>query len=105
MDPTASASFSRHLVFSRDNFADFWAALTARVRRDNYADLVYSGAFAHPMLAYQQTRQATFTQTGIPTLTAAELDMDPLGLQHQFEARAAAIPNSPSLSKDYVHNL
>ena len=79
MDPAhASAALSsRHLVFDRDNFADFWAALTVRVRRDNYADLVYSGEFAHPLLAYQQTHAQLFQQHGVPVLTAAGIDMDP----------------------------
>ena len=86
MDPAhASAALSsRHLVFDRDNFADFWAALTVRVRRDNYADLVYSGEFPHPLLAYQQTHAQLFQQHGVPVLTAAGIDMDPLGIQHRF---------------------
>ena len=67
MDPMhASTTRSRHLVFDRDNFADYWAALTVRVRRDNYADLVYSGDFAHPLLAYQRTMQNCSPNTASP---------------------------------------
>ena len=96
MDPAhASAAHSRHLVFDRDNFADFWVALTVRVRRDNYADLVYSGQLPHPLLAYQQAHADLFTANNIPALTAAQIDLDPLGTQQQFLTYAREAADGP----------
>ena len=78
------------LVFDADNFADYWAVLISRVRRDDFADRVYSGALAHPLVAFQFRHAAVFAQLHIPTLSREALSFDPLGLYDQFMARAAA---------------
>ena len=75
MDPHPSADFrnDRRLTFTATHFTDYWAALSVRIRRDNFADLVFSG------------------DHGLPVRSIDHLDEDPLGFYQQLSNRVNAL--------------
>ena len=95
----ASAALARRplLVFSRDNFDDFWTALLADVRADDIADQVYTGSLQHPLVQYQWAHQQYLAHLGIPLLAPEEFSRDPMGLYDNFISQVyrnnAAMPN------------
>jgi len=84
---TSADRGDRRLTFNATYFSDYWAALCARIRRDNFADLVYSGSLQHPLLNFQAQNAAQFQHHGIVMLSKEQLDMDPLGYYQQFVHR------------------
>ena len=45
------------LWYSREQFADFWTALTSRVRQQDNCDQLFTGAMEHPLIALQRDNQ------------------------------------------------
>jgi hypothetical protein len=89
MDPHTSAELrnDRRLTFTATHFSDYWAALSVRIRRDNFADLVFAGALKHPLLHFQAQYAAQFIHHGIPVLSSEQLNEDPLGYYQQLSNR------------------
>ena len=53
MDPDLPDQNRRRLVFSQENFDDYWIALMARIRINEDADRLVSGTSSHPITAFQ----------------------------------------------------
>lgn len=62
-----------HLVYSREQFDDYLVALLARIRFDDEADRIISGAAKHPLLNFR-----------LLPFTAMQLIEDPIGCYVQF---------------------
>ena len=96
MDQLTSATrVARRLTFNSTFFSDYWAALCARIRRDNFADLVYSRILEHPLLQFQADNAELFQHYGIITLSREQLDTDPLGYYQQFVTRITGLHLDP----------
>ena len=61
------------LVFSRDNFDDYWTALLSDCRSDDVADRVYTGSLQHQLLAFQVTNAEALQALEIPILPANQI--------------------------------
>ena len=72
------------LVFSRDNFDDYWTALLSDCRSDDVADRVYTGSLQHPLLTFQVTNAEALQALEIPILPATQFDLDPLDIYSRF---------------------
>ena len=57
------------LVFSRDNFDDYWTALLSDCRSDD----VYTGSLQHQLLAFQVTNAEALQALEIPILPANQI--------------------------------
>ena len=112
MDQLTSATrVARRLTFNSTFFSDYWAALCARIRRDNFADLVYSRILEHPLLQFQADNAELFQHYGIITLSREQLDTDPLGYYQQFVTRITGLHLDPQddhafdmVPRDRVHH-
>ena len=72
------SSLSRRLAFSRENFDDYFVALTAKLRSDVNADQVIFGELQHPLIRFQQTNQAALQQLNVEFVFPATLFADPV---------------------------
>ena len=72
------------LVFSRDNFDDYWTALLSDCRSDDVADHVYTGSLQHPLLTFQVTNAEALQALEIQILPATQFDLDPLDIYSRF---------------------
>ena len=53
-----SASKLPPLWYSSEQFADYWTALTSRVRQDDELDKLFTGIMAHPLVALQNSNRS-----------------------------------------------
>ena len=67
------------LWYSSEQFADYWTALTSRVRQDDDLDKLFTGIMAHPLITLQKSNQSQITDDYHLTLISEEkLKADPI---------------------------
>ena len=72
------------LLYSRENFADYWTALHAQLCRTEECDQLVSGRLSHPLVALADRRQGELYRLGVLAPTAEQLDRDPIGCCDEF---------------------
>ena len=77
-EASSKSALSRRLAFSRENFDDYFVALTAKLRSDANADLVLSGELQRPLIRFQQTNQASLQLLNVEFVFPATLFADPV---------------------------
>ena len=77
-------SSRRRLLYSRDQFDDYWIALMSKLRINEDADALISGRSSHPLLSYQRTNQTALQILGAIILSSQDLIEDPFGCYERF---------------------
>ena len=75
------------LVYSRDQFDDYWIALMSKLRLNDDADALISGRSPHPLLSFQRANQAALQLLGFLILSDIQLIEDPFGCYERFTRR------------------
>ena len=79
MDEKESSSVVRRLTLSRENFDDYFVALTAKLRSNLEADGILSGELQHPLLHFQDRNSQALRRLNVQWVTPALLFADPVG--------------------------
>ena len=74
----------RKLFYNREQFADYWTALLARVRQTDEMDAVYSGFTPHPLIALVDEQADEIRRLRVPFVTAEQLRQNPLESTDRF---------------------
>ena len=85
-------SQTQKLLYSREQFDDYWTALLARVRQHEDCDNLYTGATKHPVLALQSQHSAQIKEYAIPLIPPDIFAANPLASATKFisEVQSAA---------------
>ena len=75
---------TQKLLYSREQFDDYWTALLARVRQHEDCDNLYTGVTQHPLLALQSQHSAQIKEYAIPLVPPDILKANPLGAATKF---------------------
>ena len=79
-----ASSSRRRLIYSREQFDDYWIALMSKLRINEDADALISGRSPHPLLSFQRANLAALRLLGVLILTANQLIEDPFGCYQRF---------------------
>ena len=74
----------RKLFYNREQFADYWTALLARVRQTDEMDSVYSGITPHPLIALVDEQANEIQRLRVPFVTREQLLRNPLESTDRF---------------------
>ena len=66
----ALATIRHRVVFSSENFDDYWISLMAKVRSNDDADSLISGETFHPLHTFQNANSSVLQRLGIRTVRA-----------------------------------
>ena len=82
----------RRLVYTREQFDDYWIALISRIHYNDEADKIVSGRSQHPLFQYQSDNADSLVVLRILPFTLRQLIEDPAGCYRRFsDALAAAL--------------
>ena len=98
-DDSQDPSKLPRLYFVRDQFADYWTKLVARVRQNDDCDRVYTGALPNPVIQLQKLCSATIAGYHVPLVTDFDLQNNPLDAVDRFQAAilvAARVSDPPT---------
>ena len=96
-DPTTT-SRRRRLVYTREQFDDYWVSLTARIRYNDEADKIISGERNHPLLQYQRDNAQNLAILRILPFTLRQLIEDPCGELPTLRLSRRSSPAKPQSS-------
>ena len=109
-DPPDSSSSSRRvrLLYSREQFDDYWIALMSKLRLNDDADALISGRSQHPLLSFQRANIAALQTLGFIILSDFQLVQDPFESYERFtNYLATALARHPGPVPEFgnLHNL
>ena len=79
MEEKDQTSVVRRLSLSRENFDDYFVALTAKLRSNLDADSILSGELQHPLLRFQENNAQSLRRLNVQWVSPASLFADPVG--------------------------
>ena len=83
-DPAPASSRRRRLVYSREQFDDYWVALISRIRYNDEADKLVSGETRHPLVSFQTDNTPSLDQMRVLPFTLRQLVENPVQCYRRF---------------------
>ena len=65
------------LWYSNEQFADYWTALTSRVRQHEECDQLFTGTMKHPLIDLQSQNQKQILDYRLTLVSEEKLKLDP----------------------------
>ena len=91
----------RKLFYNREQFADYWTALIARVRQTDDMDGIYAGTIPHPLIGLVQSQAQQIRQLQVPFVSNEELENNPLESTDRFIKALTVAAVATGGNRDY----
>ena len=95
------------LWYSGEQFADYWTALTARVRQDDECDQLFTGTMLHPLIELQKQNQQQILDYNLTLVSEEKLKAYPIQpadfLIAAIKVAAQEADNDPPLTLSLIH--